>query len=114
MADAKYSVPFMVAFTLARGAPSLEGLADGVLDDPEILGIAARTDVRETFPDSAGCPRARVTVETASRSASSEVGSLKPMVDDEIRERPAPGGRLAAAIVAGFVQLALSRRDVGP
>jgi len=87
MADAKYSVPFMVAFTLARGAPSLEGLADGVLDDPEILGIDARTDVRETFPDSAGCPRARVTVETASRSASSEVGSLKPMVDDEIRAK---------------------------
>jgi len=57
MADAKYSVPFMVAFTLARGAPSLEGLADGVLDDPRSsVSLRGRMCARP-FPTARAAPR---------------------------------------------------------
>jgi len=129
MADAKYSVRSW-SRSPRRGAPSLEVLPTGARRSRDPRYRCADGCARD-LSRQRGLPRARVTVETASRSASSEVGSLKqwlttnpsqvrriarlrpPATRRLPRERPLRW-RLAAAIVAGFVQLALSRRDVGP
>ncbi|SHH18365.1 MmgE/PrpD family protein [Pollutimonas bauzanensis] len=61
--DAKYSIPFMTAFALVRGAPSLDGLGEGAMRDPQVLDMADRIGVEETLPDNPGHPPAVLTLE---------------------------------------------------
>lgn len=64
--DAKYSIPFMTAFTLLRGSPSLTTLDDEVLNDGEVLDAAARIELDESLPDNPGHPQAVLTLDSAS------------------------------------------------
>jgi 2-methylcitrate dehydratase PrpD len=63
--DAKYSIPWMVAFTLVHGRVDLATLNDGALADPRVLDLAQRVQVVETLPDRPGHPPARIRVEAA-------------------------------------------------
>jgi 2-methylcitrate dehydratase PrpD len=53
--DALFSVPYIVALTLVRGRVDLAAFYDEPLDDPEVLGLAARTfcedDPESDYPD---------------------------------------------------------------
>lgn len=63
--DAKYSIPFMIAFALSRGRVDLHTLDDSALDDSTILEVASRVVVEESLPDCPGQPPAEITVHTA-------------------------------------------------
>lgn len=56
--DAKYSIPFMTAYTLVRGVPSLVTFDESVLSDADVLAVAARLGLDETLPDNPGHPQA--------------------------------------------------------
>lgn len=58
--DAKYSIPFMVAFTLVHGAPGLRSLNAAALRDPAVLALAARIEIDERLPDGPGHPPAEI------------------------------------------------------
>jgi len=66
--DGKYSIPFMIAFTLVRGKVDLETLNSEALDDTAVLALAERVTIVESLPDKPGHPAAEITVETASAS----------------------------------------------
>lgn len=61
--DAKYSIPFMTAFTLAHGRVDLEALGPQVTRDAAALALAQRIDILETMPDKPGHPPAEITAE---------------------------------------------------
>lgn len=61
--DAKYSVPFMTAYALVRGEPSLLTLGEQVLTDTQVLAMAQRIEIDECLPDNPGHPRAVLDVE---------------------------------------------------
>lgn len=61
--DAKYSIPFMAAFTLAHGRVDLETLGPQVTRDAAALELAQRIDIAETMPDKPGHPPAEITAE---------------------------------------------------
>jgi 2-methylcitrate dehydratase PrpD len=87
LVDAKYSIPFMVAFALERGAPTLDSLTVDVLKNLEILATADRIEVRETGSDNAGHPEAVVTVESEGRTLTSSIDTLVPMSESAIRDK---------------------------
>lgn len=60
MQDAKYSIPWMVAFTFVHGRVDLATLADAALADERVLAVARRVEVLESLPDRPGHPPARV------------------------------------------------------
>lgn len=62
--DAKYSIPYMIAFALARGIVDLSSLDDAALRDPAILELASRVDIDESLPDTAGQPPGEIVVRT--------------------------------------------------
>ena len=61
--DAKYSIPFMTAFTLAHGRVDLDTLGPQVTRDAAALALARRIDILETMPDKPGHPPAEITAE---------------------------------------------------
>ncbi|MBW6396858.1 MmgE/PrpD family protein [Roseomonas sp. HJA6] len=61
--DAKYSIPFMTAFTLAHGRVDLDTLGPQVTGDAAALALAQRIDIFETMPDKPGHPPAEITAE---------------------------------------------------
>jgi 2-methylcitrate dehydratase PrpD len=65
--DAKYSIPFMTAFTLVRGDPGLTKLDDLALRDTAVLDMAMRVDIDETLADKPGHPMAVLTLELGRR-----------------------------------------------
>lgn len=62
--DAKYSIPFMIAFSLVHGRVDLANLCEDSIRDAEVLRIAELIDIIEDFPDRPGLPRADIKVET--------------------------------------------------
>jgi 2-methylcitrate dehydratase PrpD len=60
--DAKYSVPFMTAYTLLHGEPTLNSLDDRILNDQAVLALAQRVTVTEGLPDNPGHPPAELTL----------------------------------------------------
>jgi 2-methylcitrate dehydratase PrpD len=59
--DAKYSIPFVVAFTLVHGEVDLETLNESALTDARVLAMAQRVFIHETGGDESGLPHARIT-----------------------------------------------------
>jgi 2-methylcitrate dehydratase PrpD len=62
--DAKYSIPFVTAFTLAHGRVDLATLGAEAMHDPAARALAARIEIVETMPDRPGHPPAEITAET--------------------------------------------------
>ncbi|NMM78108.1 hypothetical protein B2J88_43650 [Rhodococcus sp. SRB_17] len=58
--DAKYSVPYMTAFTLVRGTVDLNTLHLEGLSDPAVLAVADSIEIAENLPDKPGHPPAEI------------------------------------------------------
>jgi 2-methylcitrate dehydratase PrpD len=67
--DAKYSIPYMTAFTLHHGKVDLENLNTGVLNDTAVRALADRVEIVESLPDNPGHPPAEITVITVEGQA---------------------------------------------
>lgn len=65
--DAKYSIPWMVAFTLARGAVNLATLNDSALSAQDIHALADRVEIVENLPDRPGHPPAEIRLHCGDR-----------------------------------------------
>lgn len=63
--DAKYSVPFMVAFCLVHGEPTLLNLTEATLEDTAVLAMAANVAIEATGGDEPGLPHACITAQAA-------------------------------------------------
>jgi 2-methylcitrate dehydratase PrpD len=87
LGDAKYSLPFMVAFTLVHGEPTLAGLTDASLADETVLGLTALIEVVETDTDSAGEPAARIAFTVAGREEIGAATGTPPMTPSEVRDK---------------------------
>jgi 2-methylcitrate dehydratase PrpD len=76
--DAKYSIPWMTAFTLAHGRVDLQTLGDHALPDATVLTLADRVHIHETLPDNPGHPPAevRITLKNGKVIASAPVGDI--------------------------------------
>ncbi|WP_454737199.1 MmgE/PrpD family protein [Cupriavidus necator] len=76
--DAKYSIPFMVAFALTHDEVGLDTLTESCLGDPAILSLVDRVSLDPSLPDNAGHPPARIAVRTVdgARIVSEPVTSL--------------------------------------
>lgn len=62
--DAKYSIPYMVAFSLLHGRVALDNLDDRVLADPRLHALADVVEIDECLPDNPGHPPARIAIRT--------------------------------------------------
>ncbi|CAN5428168.1 hypothetical protein BH09PSE6_BH09PSE6_00350 [soil metagenome] len=62
--DAKYSIPFMTAFTLVHGTLTVDNLDERAPFDAAVRALAARVQLIEDLPDNPGHPPARVAVVT--------------------------------------------------
>lgn len=64
--DAKYSIPFMTAYALVHGEPTLSGFAHDVLRDGQVLDVADRIELEDGLPDNPGHPQAVLTLVSGS------------------------------------------------
>ncbi|HEY9280871.1 MAG TPA: MmgE/PrpD family protein [Eoetvoesiella sp.] len=85
--DAKYSIPFMTAFALVHGAPSLASLNDSVLSDKAVLDMAARVQLDEGLADNPGHPAAVLTLEHEGNVLIRSVFKAADLEMDETRIR---------------------------
>lgn len=60
--DAKYSIPFMIAFALVNDDVTLQSLDDSALADPRVLAVADRVSIEASGRDEPGLPAARLTM----------------------------------------------------
>lgn len=63
--DAKYSIPWMIAFTLVHGRVELATLGPAALADQRVRALAQRVEILETLPDRPGHPPARLRLQAA-------------------------------------------------
>ena len=63
--DAKFSIPFLVAFTLVHGSVTLNNLTDKALLDSKVLELANRVKIEQTQPDTLGLPLGIIEVITS-------------------------------------------------
>jgi 2-methylcitrate dehydratase PrpD len=88
LADAKYSVPFMVAFTLVKGKVNLLNLNVDALKDATVLAVADCVEVEDRLPDVSGPTPAEITVEMKDGMTFTEKLSGPLGLDDaETREK---------------------------
>ncbi len=89
--DAKYSIPWMIAFTLVRGRVALGELGPASLVDEQVLAVARRVEVLETLPDRPGHPPARVTLRAADGRVWESPAGIEREVDgmseDDVRRK---------------------------
>lgn len=69
--DAKYSIPFMTAFALVHGEPSLTSLNDRVLKDHAVLAMAKRIEIDQSLVDKPGHPMTVLTLMKGSKKIQS-------------------------------------------
>ncbi len=65
LADAKYSIPYMVAFALIHGQVDLNTLVEEALEDASVKDLADRLTVSETLPDGPGLAPAEISITLA-------------------------------------------------
>ncbi|CAM3724922.1 MmgE/PrpD family protein [Polaromonas hydrogenivorans] len=69
--DAKYSIPYMTAFSLVHGEVTLANLHEASLADVAVLALADRIEVDASLPDNPGHPPARIRIELPGESKTS-------------------------------------------
>jgi 2-methylcitrate dehydratase PrpD len=74
--DAKYSVPFMTAFALARGRVDLTTLGPDAIEDETVLALAERIEIVQDLPDNPGHPPARIVVRTSAGSVVADAAKI--------------------------------------
>ncbi len=63
--DAKFSIPFIVAFTFIHGSVNLNNLTDKALMDSQVLDLTKLVKIKYTQPDTIGLPHGDIEVKTA-------------------------------------------------
>ena len=63
--DAKFSIPFMVAFALVHGCVHLNNLTERALTDTQVLELANRIKIEQTQADTPGIPLGDIKIVTA-------------------------------------------------
>jgi len=115
--DAKYSIPFMTAYALVHGAPTLRGLSSQVLADEAVLRMAERIELEDGLPDNPGHPQAALTLIEGQRTvhqARFQAGSLsvdeilaRKKFEDCLHDAGRPGAAvLWGALMQGRIQAA--------
>lgn len=79
--DAKYSIPWMIAFTLVHGRVDLAGLGQAALADERVLAMAQQVEVLETLPDRPGHPPGRIRMQAADGRAWESPHAIERQVD---------------------------------
>lgn len=86
--DAKYSIPWMIAFTLVHGRVDLATLNEATLADAAVLELAQRVEIVENLPDRPGHPPARIRLAAVDgRAWESPSGIAVPTLDRQGAER---------------------------
>lgn len=82
--DAKYSIPWMIAFTLVHGRVDLATLNEATLADAAVLEVAQRVEIVENLPDRPGHPPARIRLAAVDgRQWESPPGIAVPSLDEQ-------------------------------
>ena len=81
--DAKYSIPFVTAFALAKGSVTLQNLNEGTLDDPEVAQLAQQVEFEESLVEYPGPAPAQITIKLKDGSTLSGKLSSNMMLSDE-------------------------------
>ncbi|VTU45438.1 MmgE/PrpD family protein [Variovorax sp. PBL-E5] len=109
--DAKYSIPWMVAFTLSRGTVDLATLNDRALAAQDIHALADRVEIVENLPDNPGHPPAEIRMRVDDRVLQSPPAHSFGASPEQARRKfdgcLAEAGRAAAAPVLWQRLLAL-------
>jgi 2-methylcitrate dehydratase PrpD len=88
LADAKYSIPYMVAFALVHGEVTLTTLVDESLTDQAVWEIADRLEIEVTLPDQRGLAPAEISVEfTDGSSVCARFSGRLDVDDDDLRAK---------------------------
>lgn len=85
--DAKYSIPFMIAFALVKGRVDLDNLHEAALKDPAVLAMAQRVEIEETLSDTTGLPAAQIVVSTDTRTECFEPDRPMTLTQAQTREK---------------------------
>lgn len=88
LADAKYSVPFMVAFALVKGRVDLLNLDESALEDRQVLAMADRVEVEETLKDAPGPAPAEIRLEMEDgTTAEAKLSGAMRLEPEQVREK---------------------------
>lgn len=88
MADAKYSIPFMVAFALAQERIDLVSLSEQSLTDPTILALAQKIEIDASLPDTPGTPPSIIRIITSDGREFQERRDHSPTLsNDQLRDK---------------------------
>jgi 2-methylcitrate dehydratase PrpD len=93
--NAKFSAPYLIAYTLLHGAPLLPAFADAAIDDAGVRAFATRvsSSVDHQYANALELDPARVVIslsngQTLERVKEYAIGSTKiPMTDGQVREK---------------------------
>lgn len=96
LSDATYSIPFVTAFTLVHGEPTLPTLDERALGDEAVLALAARMTIEGDMPDKPGHPVGRVEAQLDDGSLL-EAATAAPAELDDVALRRKFDDCLAAA-----------------
>ncbi|WP_419888249.1 MmgE/PrpD family protein [Neobacillus niacini] len=66
--DAKFSIPFMVAFTFVNGSVHLNNLTESALMETQVLELAHRIKIEQTQANTLGIPLGDIKVKTANET----------------------------------------------
>ncbi|MDB5998971.1 MAG: hypothetical protein JWP52_670, partial [Rhizobacter sp.] len=85
--DAKYSVPYMTAFTLVTGRVDLSTLNLDALADAQVLALTDRIEIVERLPDGPGHPPAEVRAEMLDGRVFTAVASNFDLSEAGVRDK---------------------------
>ncbi len=85
--DAKFSIPFMVAFTFIHGNVNLNNLTENAIGDSQVSNLSKLIKIETTQPDKPGIPQGDITVKT-SQGTKRHIEYLLPEVTiDEVKNK---------------------------
>lgn len=85
--DAKFSIPFMVAFSLVHGSVNLNNLTDEELVDDRVLELASLIDIERTQPNAMGLPQGDIKIITNSGVYTHVECLSSNAAEEEIRQK---------------------------
>lgn len=85
--DAKFSIPFMVAFSFIYGEPKLNNLNEKALHDSRVLELAKCIEVQDIQANVSGLPKGNITVFTTYGRFSNCAKAFTEFTSDQVRSK---------------------------
>ncbi|MCM3725881.1 MmgE/PrpD family protein [Neobacillus cucumis] len=85
--DAKFSIPFMVAFTFVHGNVNLNNLTDKALMDSQVLELSKLVRIENTQPNTLGLPQGDIKIITAQGTKRHIERCLPIVTFDEVKNK---------------------------